>query len=128
VLSQDIRTDTPQPLFTLPIFSLCRMNVINTNFTDASLTRALSYRHLGDCVKTCSTVSTLPFSVELRDFHSVPCPHFALFRQPQNYHATMQLLHMLVVVFKIHFLNVFTPHSHYPFPAAFKNTFASLKC
>jgi hypothetical protein len=64
----------------------------------------------GECVKTCTTLSTVPMSVELQ---SVPWPHFTLFHQPRTYHATVQLLHMLVVAFQIHFFNVFASHSRY---------------
>jgi hypothetical protein len=99
-----------------PLHLLTVQNMMNSGFTDTSLTRALQHRFLGDCVKTCNTVSTFSLSVEPRCLQSIACPHFSLFCQPQIYHATIQVLHLLV--FKIHF-SVFASHSHSLLPLAF---------
>jgi hypothetical protein len=82
VLSQEIGVDTPYfPL--RRIYLLTLQNAMNTGFRDNSLATALPCWLVGDCVKTCNAVSTLPLSVELRVLQSVSCPHFALFHQPQ---------------------------------------------
>jgi hypothetical protein len=118
LLSQEIGVDTPHfsPLCPSSHSAKCDEHY----FTDTSLTRAFPYRLLGDCVKTSNTVSTVPLSVKLRGLQSVPCPYFGLFNEPSTCRATVQLPHILVVVFHIHFSNVFAPLSPSPFPVAFK--------
>jgi hypothetical protein len=95
VLSQEIGMDTPHCSSPCPSSHSTKYDE-HWFYTHNSLKKALPQYVLADCVKTCNTASTLPLSVELRGLLSVSCPHFALFHQPQPYHATVQLLHMVV--------------------------------
>jgi hypothetical protein len=51
-----------------------------------------------------------------------------MFRQPRTYHATVQLLHVLVVAFKIRFYNPLQVMNILRFPVALNNPLKLLKC
>jgi hypothetical protein len=99
VLSQEIGVDTPHSLPCPNSRSANRDEHWFYRHHQSHYNTAIQFRLLGDCVKTCSTVSTHPLSVELQGLQSVSFPYFALFHQPRTY-ADVQLLHMVVVVFQ----------------------------
>jgi hypothetical protein len=125
VLSHEIGVVTPD--FFMPYLSSysakCDENWFYRRHSHEGIAIQISWRY----VKTCNTVSTLALSVELQGLQSIPCPQFVLFHHPQTYHATVQLLYMLMVVFQIHF-SVFACRSHSPFPVPLKNSLILLKC
>jgi hypothetical protein len=97
VLSQDIRVDTPHS--SLPYPSSHSAKCAEHWFYRQQAHESIPIQTT-DCVKMCNTVLTLLLSVELQGLQSLPYPYLALFRQFQTYHATMHLLHILVVVSK----------------------------
>jgi hypothetical protein len=66
-------------------------------------------------MKTCNTITIFLPSVTFNIFLTILCSCYALFHLPQTYHVTLQLLYVLMVVFKIHSSMVFTPVTFFTF-------------
>jgi hypothetical protein len=91
--------------------------VMNNGFTDTSFESALPHRLLGDRVMTGNTVNMSTVSWTARPSER-SLSTFSLFNQLRTYHATVKLLHMLVMVFQTNLFNTFPPPVELNYPLA----------
>jgi hypothetical protein len=108
VSSQAIRVDTSHFLFVLSMFLGFHFSYRKMWWTPVSRHQYLT-DYLGDCVKAVILSQHFHHHLNCKVFQSIACSHFSQFHQSWTYHATMQMLHVLIVVFQIH-LSVFAMH------------------
>jgi hypothetical protein len=110
--------DTPHSFSS---YLLTRQNIMNTVFTDTRLTTKLPHLLLGDCMKSCNTVSTLHFQLSCGIFRAFLVHIFTVPSAINLPHNLATATHVGGGVPNSFLQTFFASNSHFPFQAAFKN-------